>query len=100
MSLAPGLLVVCVDDRNWLNPYSISAHPVKGRVYTIRTIDPDRGGMVRLEEIINPPEDHGWGFFEGRFLASRFRPVDDTKLEVFRKIAASPKDRIRVGEEA
>ena len=89
----PGQLVICV--RTPGNPQG-EVVPRKGTVYTIREAYryPDRRVGVRLREIVNEPRRYRQGTHEGRFLADCFRPLDDTKLDVFRAVLTdAPKDR-------
>ena len=91
-----GMLVVCIDDA-W--PPFIKAEqrlgrcgfPEKGRVYTLRDvfIAPEVGVLVvRLCEIHNPAVAV---FGDGRlgepcWGAHRFRPLDESRLDVFRNL--------------
>jgi hypothetical protein len=62
-----------------------------GCVYTIRHIsDTDDGLGVWLEEVRNPLSYVGeeWGFF-----ATRFRPVKNTSIEVFRALLSPIHER-------
>lgn len=92
----PGMRVVCIDDV-W--PPFIQAEqrlgrcnfPEKGRVYTLREvfIAPEVGVVVvRLREINNPPVavfgDGSLG--EPCWGAHRFRPLDESRLDVFRDL--------------
>lgn len=71
------------------------AVPVVGRVYTVRAIrrnEDNRLGIL-LEEIVNEPRQYREGLGEKHFAASRFRPLDDTRLAVFRQhLATKPAD--------
>lgn len=88
MSFHVGQLVVCVDD---------AAHPEwpgihrpcglrRGHVYTVRDANLRRHGRdcIRLVEIFRPPL--GSDESEPPFYEVRFRPIDDTKLAIFRKL--------------
>ena len=85
-----GQLVVCVHDEG--QECGPGPYVRRGLVYTVR----DRhhngrhpvlgdGWAVWLEEIVSPSDEFGseWGF-----LSSRFRPVQDSALGIFRKIEA------------
>jgi len=58
--------------------------PTKGGIYTIRTIAPGvrvetKGQMyLRFEEIINPIKPYWDKYGEAQFLATKFRPIDET----------------------
>ena len=98
-----GQLVVCVDE----DPAS-HAKPgwsyvgdldglTRGSVYTIRDVlvDPvQRGNSVRLVEIVR-------SVYRGRevpYAVERFRPVDETKLSVFKAMLVSPpKETVTIG---
>lgn len=88
MSFHVGQLVVCVDDRPRRGSvvYHLPVPLRRGTVYTIIDTGVSNKGapIVRIAEAL--PHKGSSGFF-----ADRFRPVDETRLEVFRKIAANPK---------
>lgn len=98
MSFYPGQHVVCVDDTEQSSPQSVGIKPViKGTVYTVRDFlnaTPWGGDLgVRLGEIINPLHPK-WGCEYG-YLISRFRPLKDSRLDVFRQhLVSPPKERI------
>lgn len=98
MSFHVGQLVVCVDDAP-LNPLRISAREDglrRGAVYTVRDTLTFRGeACVRLAEIVRPIRSDD--DFETPMLARRFRPVDEKRIEVFRKALISPRQPIEVG---
>jgi hypothetical protein len=91
-----GQLVVCVDDEG--QEHLPGPYVKRGTGYTIR----DRhhngrhpvlgdGWAVWLEEIVSPTDEFGseWGF-----MSSRFRPVNDSALDIFRKTEApTPTER-------
>jgi len=84
-----GQLVVCVDGR-WdrCSGYK-EFSPTKGVVYTVREIVEHGENIgLQLEEIINPPYLYIEGFCEVAFAAARFRPVVETRLDVFREMLA------------
>lgn len=94
-----GQLVVCINTEKF--GCGAQTFPVKGRVYTVRELFTYNGEPhVHLNEIVNPPDDFPAGYGEPWFNAKRFRPVDDKRIEVFRRIATSPKERIHIGEDA
>jgi hypothetical protein len=91
-----GQKVVCVNARFERLGLRSEITPLEGRVYTIRAIDPSRGGpsvaCLLLNEIINAPREYADGFRECAFRATRFRPVVNTNIEVFqRMLAPAPK---------
>jgi len=99
VSFHVGQLVVCVDDGNWPWPEGHAAMPKRGVVYTVResVVSWTNGHpCVHLVEIVNPIGDYEGGVGEIWVAERRFRPVDETRLEVFRKIAASPRQSIEV----
>lgn len=89
-----GQMVVCVDDSletyRHLDPHGGAGKgwPVKGRIYTVRGLGIAMGiPGLHLEEIVRE--------WECPFAASRFRPVKETSIEIFRKLVA-PIDGERV----
>jgi hypothetical protein len=91
----PGQRVVCVDDDFDRRAERISLGimlPEKNAVYTIREVLIYLGQTcVRLEEIVNrpwPPDLVPEG--EQAFKASRFRPVIETDISVFKKMLVNP----------
>ena len=97
-----GQHVVCVDDRDSRQlgflppPGSVFEGTMdglaRGIVYTIRGLYEDSfsGPMVRLQEIRRAPDgfDHVRG--ECGFSAVRFRPLDESRLTVFRQMLVTP----------
>lgn len=100
MGFAVGMRVLCVDD--------IERHIgdirykrglsglTKGRVYTVRRFDPyhydgvsEAAPTVWLEEITRR-HDPRIMYEEQGFLASRFRPLDESRLTVFRQMLVTP----------
>src|SRR3990167_9797167 len=77
--------------------YPGHVYTTPGGIYTVRgkCAQHDRT-LLLLREIDNSHSD--WN--EPGFNSKYFRPVDEDRLAVFRRIAASPKERIRIGEEA
>jgi hypothetical protein len=65
-----------------------------GAIYTIRAVGEIRGTLwCRLVEIVNPPDQFG---SEPYFAQEYFRPLDDSKLAIFRQIVApKPKELVR-----
>lgn len=96
-SFRVGMLVVCVDDGGFPSHAQRCALPVKGRIYTIRGIDPLDPELlsVFVEEIVNPHRFYSQGFKEPSFHHRRFRPAKRTSIEIFRKLVA-PIDGERV----
>jgi hypothetical protein len=103
MSFHVGQLVVCIDDSPHPELLVSGFRPVgdldglrRGTIYTIRDVNVPwisfRCPGVRLVEIArnnrttqtDPNDEPPYGTF-------RFRPVDEKRIEVFRKIAANPK---------
>ena len=107
MNLAPGMLVV-YRPRSDLNngagmPRRPDAnYPAPGLVYTIATVnDWPLSTLVTLAEVSNADFQRREGFhIEPGFDSRHFVPVDESRIAVFKRIAASPKERIRIGEEA
>ena len=101
MSFHVGQLVLCIKVGPWRHGYGDEAFPVGGQVYTVRRIEPaagDEPGLM-LHEINNTPRfyscPHGTVFDEKCFASSHFRPLDDTKLEIFRAaLAPTPRKRV------
>ena len=83
MDIGPGTLVLCIGsipDR-----FPTERLPVVGHVYTVRAVDgPDHIWLVEIE---NRPAQYADSFGELSFLVSRFRPIDDSSIEIFRTIA-------------
>lgn len=107
----PDQLVVCVDDRtpeqrgivqplggSWVGSMGGLK---RGCIYTVRQCADTRffGPCVWLREIVRPPQGADspevWGVTaEPGFMASRFRPLDDSKLSIFREMLAPSPDVI------
>ncbi len=84
-----GDLVVCVDDVITFYGAPPKNPPKKGNIYTISHayINPRWDDVyVRLAELENGPK-HG-------FLHSIFRKIHKPSIEVFRKIAANPRENV------
>lgn len=92
----PGQLVECIDDALPTNIDLGTTIPdlhgiKKGRIYTVRWAgrftrnDGDTLFGVRLSEIVRPEGDVP-------YLADRFRPVDDSRLDVFRAMLTRKKE--------
>lgn len=84
-----GQLVVCVDERQGVIPEPTPLAGLRKRaVYTVRTFTQGhvfREGVadaVWLEEVSRPRDRP--------FAAWRFRPVDETKLSIFREMLVTP----------
>jgi hypothetical protein len=88
-----GQMVVCIKD-GWSRGDPIEESlffPVKGRIYTIRTIEKSLckcGLSLRFEEIVNPPLLFLEGIVECDFAADRFRPVRKTDISALRDLVA------------
>jgi hypothetical protein len=90
-----GQRVVCIYQ---LQDEAVKYMPEKGKVYTIREIVHRQsvwGGFkvgFLLKEIVNPVQRTIINdIVEVAFIYTAFRPVDETKIDVFRKIAANPR---------
>jgi hypothetical protein len=95
----PGTLVECVQP-----VYQGSRNetvPVVGVVYTVREWVPDIPSYpdgklrdcVRLDEIRNPVYRYRHGRAEAAFICRHFRPLSDSRLDVFRSLLADlPQD--------
>lgn len=68
----PGQLVKCVDDRRRDAVKLLE----RGRIYTVAL---SSGALLLIEELEPPPPFVG-------FRASRFRPIPDHQIELFRKM--------------
>lgn len=89
----PGRRVLCISHDDWAIQY-VNALPDVGRVYTVRaqeTYKEDGRLGIRLEELrvfsISPkfaPLDDGEYWLQ----ASNFRPLDEIRLDQFRKLLA------------
>lgn len=85
--------VVCIDD-NRLDRYDKWGinHPVRGTVYTVRGTCIAWAGShqgeqhIHVEELVNTPCQCKEGFGEPWWLHSRFRPLADSRLDVFRSL--------------
>lgn len=96
----PGRRVVCIGEVGEFPPGNLilgplPQRPVKGRVYTIKKAELCRiSGKLSLDlfEIVNEPVLLRWNgvcYTEPvLFLADYFRPLDDTRLDQFRKLLA------------
>jgi hypothetical protein len=96
----PGQLVVCVDDSEWRRPCWNDEHtPTKGTVYTVRDAVLAWGGTkvgeqhIHLIEVVNEAKKYASGFGEPWWWHGFFRPIDDSRLDVFRKaLTDAPQD--------
>lgn len=95
MSFHPGQRVVCVDDIGQKPICTV----VKGRVYTVaeyfvtdwRFDRPDMPA-IRLEEFVYPVSPLG----SAAHSATRFRPLDESRLDVFRAhLVTPPKQKVK-----
>jgi hypothetical protein len=85
-----GQRVVCVNDY-WTSIAGLRGEilPKKGVIYTVRTtVQCPRGchQAIRLVEIINPAMTYGYLTEECQFDAASFRPIVESKIDVFREI--------------
>ena len=96
-----GQHVVCVDaEVHHLAPWPLCDHDMDGLrsgvVYTIRAVGVFRGlESVWLHEIVRPirgANAHKYG--EAGYSPHRFRPLASTRLDVFRQLLVSPKERV------
>lgn len=93
MSFHVGQLVVCVDDQPRGRLYPMDGLR-SGVIYTVRDVLYDLmidANLVWLDEIVRGVEPDWDSAREAPYWADRFRPVDETRIAVFRKIAANPK---------
>lgn len=86
-------MVACVKG---FTPVPPDSAPVKGMVYTVREVCvvPDSGTGLRLEEVVNWPQQFRDGFVERSFSVDGFRPVVETDISVFTAMLA-PKEKER-----
>lgn len=90
-----GQRIVCIADYAGIDRKAISALgltlPLKGFVFTVRDTSKAYGDLeqiILLGEIVNPVAKYNPEFepFEPWFRARYFRPVDEKRIEVFRKM--------------
>jgi hypothetical protein len=83
MTFHVGQKVVCISNTR-AGGYGWEILPDIGAVYTIRSIEyRDRGGWLRLVEIVNRSALYmGYGYSEGQFHASNFRPAVTRKTDI------------------
>ncbi|MVB00081.1 hypothetical protein GN330_22810 [Nitratireductor sp. CAU 1489] len=80
----PGMRVVCIRD-DWGQPCQY--HPERGKVYTIKSVEADEmvGDIVYIGTYLGfdecPVESGG----EPMFHSKCFKPLDETRLDVFRR---------------
>lgn len=92
MGFHVGQLVVCVDDKP-KGGYPDEPWPVVGRIYTVRALrwsDWYSAEQVLLVEIVCSPRLYNDGTYEAGYNATRFRPLDESRLTVFRQMLVSP----------
>ena len=98
MAFHVGQRVVCVDGDFSRKKLRGETLPIKGVVYTVREAGiHDIYGLpyVRLVEIVNEPQEYRFGVTEACFRASKFRPLDEARLDQFRDhLAPAPKTRV------
>ncbi len=88
-----GQRVLCVNDDYPAGAFSGEEHlPIAKRIYTVRDSFMISGvvDVVRLHEIRNAPRHYDIGFKECAFCSHHFRPIDDSALDVFRKMLVTP----------
>ncbi len=93
----PGMRVVCIDD-DWLFP--AASLPVRGKVYTIKTVGTNffKRGHFCLGPYLGFYECNGNYDGNPEFFWDRFKPLDETRLDVFRQhLTKAPGLRERVG---
>ena len=83
-----GQRVVCVNDAGLRIACDLKHMPVAGLIYTIREFKDVDGPGFLLEEIVNDLFQYSYGMDEPYFCATRFHPVKNTSIEVFRKLLA------------
>ncbi len=98
-----GQKVVCVKVGAWADALLDEIMPINGGIYTIRDMEADSGEVwLRFDEIRNPecPFDDGW--YECRFWADNFRPLETrkTSIEIFNQILRGERHPIKVREPA
>lgn len=84
----PGQLVCCINDS--IGTCGCVDTAQRGRVYTVSRVDPR--GNISLEEI-TPPAPHD------RWPPDRFRPLDESRLTVFRQMLVTPPSKELVDED-
>ena len=99
MGFHVGQHVVCVDDRR----SHFTGKPlalVRGTVYTIRRYysKPVNDWGVLLHEIVSTADPFPDGTERG-FRADRFRPLDESRLTVFRQMLVTPPSKELVDED-
>lgn len=96
MNFHVGQLVVCVAPPVRLT--AMRQQPKIGTVYTVRDNgwgEPDEP-TIRLVELISEPRHYRQGWGEHAYVAARFRPVDEARLSIFRKLLAPLPQKGRV----
>lgn len=79
-----GQRVVCIND-DWRGGNGTVNRPKKNDILTIRRIYCYNGavGFV-FKELINPPVHAVVGFVEQMFMATQFKPLNESRLDIFR----------------
>ena len=88
-----GMKVVCIRDAGPETKFGVEIIPVRGEVYTIRTIEASNEGIcIRLAEIINPVLPYDDGLVECDFHSEGFRPVQTraTDISCFTAMLVNP----------
>lgn len=87
-----GQQVVCIVDTSGWGGFYGEILPVKGPVYTVRTIEPYYNGIaIRLNEIVNELHLYCCGVAEIQFDSKAFRPVVETNISIFTAMLAPDK---------
>ena len=82
--LRPGMLVVCVDDRQALVPAGMPFRLERGTIYTIHDV------MIRCGRLAVQLAEQGIDDLPGGWwMASRFRPVSDSRIASLRALLNS-----------
>lgn len=83
-----GQHVVCVNG-DPTDSAGLPNYPKKGAVYTIRDVAEHKGDLgCWLVELVNPPIRNEAGHRERGFVQTRFRALDEKRLDVFREMLA------------
>lgn len=93
MAFTIGMKVLCIGGGMDEPDPSIN-RPIRGSIYTIRTIKPSSRWLgeicIRVNEIHNTPRHYSNGFSEISFRGIRFRPLVERKQEVSFTTGADP----------
>lgn len=90
-----GQHVVCVDDVGWVSSEYHPVLPKKGFVYVVsETIISPFNGALGLCFVGIPTGIHPTCGLPCAFRSERFRPLSESRLDVFRQLLVSPKERV------